>query len=70
MTRLRGDLIFKAFSEVLRLWDCHHIKAVTPVKQFLMSDIVGTFKFMQSGKHMGKIVVVPEPGGLVKVSQF
>jgi NADPH:quinone reductase-like Zn-dependent oxidoreductase/ubiquinone/menaquinone biosynthesis C-methylase UbiE len=68
MTRLRGDLVVKAFREVLRLWACHSIKAVTPVKQFPMSDLVGAFRFMQSGKHLGKIVIVPEPGDLVKVS--
>lgn len=70
MMLLRGDLVAKAFRQVLRLWDFHHIKAVTPVKRFPISKLVGALKFMQSGKHLGKIVIVPEPSDLVKVSSL
>jgi NADPH:quinone reductase-like Zn-dependent oxidoreductase len=67
MMRLGSKSVGKAFREVSRLWDRHRIKAVTPMKHFPMSNIVGAFRLMQSGKNLGKTVIVPEPDDLVKV---
>lgn len=68
MTRLRGHVAAKAMRAVMDLRSDQHIRAVTPVTQFPMSNITGAFRLMQSGKHLGKIVIVPQVGDKVEVS--
>lgn len=68
MTRLRGHVVAKAMRAVMERWSDQHIRAVTPVTQFPMSEITGAFRLMQSGKHLGKIVIVPKIGDKVEVS--
>lgn len=67
MTRLRGHVAAKAMRAVMDLRSDQHIRAVTPVTQFPMSNITGAFRLMQSGKHLGKIVIVPQVGDKVEV---
>ncbi|KAL4954547.1 polyketide synthase [Aspergillus filifer] len=42
------------------------IRAVTPVTVFPISEIEKAFRFMQAGKHTGKVVIKPRPGDVVK----
>lgn len=41
---------------------------VTLITTYAMSDIKQAFRLMQEGKHMGKIVIEPREGDVVKVS--
>ncbi|KAL4792644.1 polyketide synthase [Aspergillus venezuelensis] len=42
------------------------IRAVTPVTVFPISEVEKAFRFMQAGKHTGKVVIKPNPGDVVK----
>jgi NADPH:quinone reductase-like Zn-dependent oxidoreductase len=63
----RGESVARIFTEINKLFKDDRIKAVTPVSVYDMSDVVKAFRTMQAGKHIGKIVLKPNPGGLVKV---
>jgi D-arabinose 1-dehydrogenase-like Zn-dependent alcohol dehydrogenase len=43
------------------------IHAVQPVTVYPISDIERAFRFMQAGKHSGKVVIKPNEGDIVKV---
>lgn len=48
-------------TQVLQYYSDGHIKPITPINTFPASDIEAAFRYMQSGKHMGKIVItMPE----------
>ncbi|KUL82178.1 hypothetical protein ZTR_09578 [Talaromyces verruculosus] len=47
----------KLFKKVAQLIQNGDIKPVTPVQLFSFSDVEKAFRYMQTGKHMGKIVV-------------
>jgi acyl transferase domain-containing protein/NADPH:quinone reductase-like Zn-dependent oxidoreductase len=68
--QLRSHVISKAMSEVMGMWSKGQIKSPAPITQFAMSEMTDAFRFMQSGKHMGKVVCVPRAGDLVKVCTF
>ncbi|KAL4941786.1 hypothetical protein BDV06DRAFT_222773 [Aspergillus oleicola] len=42
------------------------IHAVKPVTVFPISEVERAFRFMQAGKHTGKVVIKPHPGDVVK----
>ncbi|KAL4966473.1 polyketide synthase [Aspergillus stella-maris] len=42
------------------------IRAVTPVTVFPILEVEKAFRFMQAGKHTGKVVIKPNPGDVVK----
>lgn len=67
LTRLRGSVVAKAMREVMHLFSGKFIRAVTPITQYPISEVTKAFRLMQSGKHLGKIVIVPRPGDMVKV---
>lgn len=67
LTRLRGSIVAKAMREVMHMFSGKVIRAVTPITTYPISEVTKAFRLMQAGKHLGKIVVVPRPGDMVKV---
>lgn len=47
----------KLWSDVSKIIQDGSLKPVAPILQFGMADVEKAFRFMQAGKHMGKVVV-------------
>lgn len=47
----------KLWSDVAKLIQDGSLKPVSPIMEFPMADVEKAFRFMQAGKHMGKVVV-------------
>ncbi|KAF7560277.1 hypothetical protein G7046_g3869 [Stylonectria norvegica] len=45
------------------------IKRVTPITAYTISDVQNALRFMQSGKHIGKLVIEPHRSDIVSVVQ-
>ncbi|KAK5997537.1 Highly reducing polyketide synthase gloL [Cladobotryum mycophilum] len=57
----RPALLIKLMTQVLKYYSEGHIKPIAPITIFPARDISDAFRYMQSGKHIGKIVVtMPE----------
>lgn len=67
---LRGDIVARVISEVNSLFQKKHIRAVTPITVFPISEAEKAFRTMQAGKHMGKLILRPHPEDRVKVICF
>jgi NADPH:quinone reductase-like Zn-dependent oxidoreductase len=46
MIRLRSHSIAKAMGEVMSLWSKGHIKTLTPITQFAMSEMTNAFRLV------------------------
>lgn len=57
----------KIWAKIMRLHRNGSIKAPWPITVFGISEVEKALRIMQSGKHMGKIVLMPQPGEMVKV---
>ncbi|KAL2193905.1 polyketide synthase [Corynascus similis CBS 632.67] len=57
----------RILKHVVRLVATKEIDAVHPVTVYPLSDVEKTFRLMQAGKHMGKIVLAVTPETLVPV---
>lgn len=64
----KGHQIHRVLKEIMHLFKDKAIGPVDPVTVYPISDIEKTFRLMQAGKHMGKIVIVVRPDDLVPVS--
>lgn len=60
-------LASKIFEEVMSLMRQGIIREVTPIKIYKFSEMEDAFRFMQAGKHVGKIVFKPSNEDLVPV---
>jgi NADPH:quinone reductase-like Zn-dependent oxidoreductase len=65
----QGAEVNRVLKEIIHLFRQNIITPVQPVTIFPLSDIEKTFRLMQAGKHMGKIVVSVKPDDLVPVSE-
>ncbi|KAK6223142.1 type I polyketide synthase [Colletotrichum tabaci] len=65
--KYKGSVLQDALCGVMEMFEKKQLRAVTPMTTFSVSDVDKAFRLMQSGKHMGKIVVVPKKTDLVKV---
>ena len=65
--RLEVNQVFK---DVIRLYQEKVIIPVDPITVYPVSEIEKTFRLMQAGKHMGKIVIAMKPNDLVPVSNI
>ena len=63
-------LAARIFEVVMRLVHQGVTKAVHPVTIFNYFQLESAFRFMQTGKHLGKIVLKPHDEDLVPVSPF
>ncbi|KAH8799819.1 hypothetical protein F5884DRAFT_905307 [Xylogone sp. PMI_703] len=59
--------MYETLKEVMRLFHERLIKPVTPLSVYPVSDIGKAFRFMQAGKHMGKLIITTSPDDLVPV---
>ena len=64
----KPKLFRKILTEVLSLYQSRKLKPVNPLTLFSFSQIQEAFRFMQSGKHIGKIVLEVREGDQVMVS--
>ena len=64
----RGHIIQDVLVTIMGLIKMKAICNISPIVTYQVSDIPRAFRTMQTGKHIGKIVIVPENGDLVKVS--
>lgn len=60
--------INEVFKNVIRLYEEGVIVPVDPITVYSVTEIEKTFRLMQAGKHMGKIVITMAPDDLVPVS--
>jgi NADPH:quinone reductase-like Zn-dependent oxidoreductase len=68
LVNYRRPLLQKVFLEVMDLFRSRRIKPVSPVHEFPVSDVESAFRTLQSGKLLGKLVIVPRPDDMVMVS--
>ncbi|KAL2265959.1 hypothetical protein VTJ83DRAFT_5311 [Remersonia thermophila] len=65
----RPKVVKRVLEDVAQLLRYGKIKPATPVTQFSMADVAEAFKAQQTGKTMGKIVVVPGADDIVKAAR-
>jgi acyl transferase domain-containing protein/NADPH:quinone reductase-like Zn-dependent oxidoreductase len=68
LTEYRGHQTHEALVECVRIVRERHDAPVYPITSFSISDMATAMRQMQAGAHMGKLVLVPNPGDKVKVS--
>ncbi|KAH7127804.1 putative polyketide synthase [Dactylonectria estremocensis] len=66
--RQRKALGAQLLSDVMALLRDGNIGQVSPITKFSFSRTEEAFRYMQAGKHMGKIVLVPEDDDIVPVA--
>jgi NADPH:quinone reductase-like Zn-dependent oxidoreductase len=66
----KGHEVNRVLKDVIRLFTEKVINPVQPVTVYPLSEIEKTFRLMQAGKHMGKIVLSVKPDDLVPVSKI
>lgn len=66
----KGALIQRLLREMVSLVAENVVQNVTPVTVTPLSDIVRTFRTMQTGKHIGKLVLTVGSSEAVKVSRI
>ena len=62
----QGKVMYRVMKECLQLLE-KTIQPIQPVNVYPISEIQRAFRTMQAGKHLGKIVIKPNEGDLVKV---
>ncbi|KAI1505135.1 iterative type I polyketide synthase [Biscogniauxia marginata] len=67
MMRHRPALIRRLTADAVELWKGGHIHAAKPTKIMTFSQIEEALRILQSGKGMGKIVMVPSPDDIVPI---
>ncbi|KAK2037359.1 type I polyketide synthase [Colletotrichum somersetense] len=65
--KYKGYVLQDALSSIMEMFRNKQLRVVAPMTTFPISEVDKAFRLMQSGKHMGKIVVVPKKTDLVKV---
>ncbi|KAK1977921.1 type I polyketide synthase [Colletotrichum cereale] len=65
--KYKGNVLQDALCGVMEMFGKKQLRVVAPMTTFPVSEVDKAFRLMQSGKHMGKIVVVPKQTDLVKV---
>ncbi|KAF1993246.1 putative polyketide synthase [Amniculicola lignicola CBS 123094] len=63
----KGRVMSRVINECLRLLNEQIVEPIQPITIFPISDIQRAFRRMQAGKHLGKIIIRPNPDDLVKV---
>ena len=58
----------KALRQVMDLFARGDLTPVTPITSYSIADVEKAFRFMQSGNHIGKIVINADHGCAVPVS--
>ena len=66
-TEYRGSLTHEALVECIRIIRERQAPPVHPITSFSITDMATAMRQMQGGAHMGKLVLVPNPGDKVNV---
>ncbi|KAK3946253.1 reducing type I polyketide synthase [Diplogelasinospora grovesii] len=66
---LKQDVVGKTMSTIMDLFSRGSVGTVSPITTYPISDIEKAFRTMQSGKHLGKLVIVPHAQDLVKMQR-
>ena len=61
-------LLQEVFKEVMDLFRQNIVAPVSPIHEFAVSEVESAFRSLQSGKLMGKLVIVPRADDTVTVS--
>lgn len=64
----RRESVAKAFEDVFSLFRVGALTPVEPITSYSVSQVEQAFRFMATGKHMGKIVVTTDPNDNVRVT--
>ncbi|PYI02377.1 putative polyketide synthase [Aspergillus sclerotiicarbonarius CBS 121057] len=67
LLRRRGPDVHRALTETARLIDQQALKPLHPVTVYPMQDAPTAFRFVQTGAHMGKVVLSANPDEQVHV---
>lgn len=68
LIRHRPEVPATILNKVMEMFDENKLKLIQPINVRPITDIEEAFRFMQSRKHTGKVVLDCSPGTLVKVS--
>jgi NADPH:quinone reductase-like Zn-dependent oxidoreductase len=68
LVNYRRPLLQKVFLEVMDLFRSWRIRPVSPIHEYPVSEVESAFRTLQSGKLLGKLVIVPRPDDMVMVS--
>lgn len=68
LTVHRSHVVQQLLFEIMDLFERNLIRAISPIHEFGISEVDGAFRALQSGKLMGKLVIVPKKGEQVMVS--
>lgn len=60
-TELKGMVIHDALVDLMSLYRCGQIKSLHPITPFSISEIGEAMEQMQTGLHMGKLVLAVKP---------
>lgn len=66
----RGHIVQRTLVAVMELLKANTICVISPIVNHSVSDIARAFRTMQAGRHIGKIVAVPNSKDMVKVSHL
>ena len=64
----KSALLQEVFKEVMDMLPQRTIRPVGPIHEFSVSEVEKAFRSLQSGKLMGKLVIVPKSSDTVMVS--
>lgn len=68
ITRFRKDITQSTLTKVIKFINEGKLRAPNPITIYPVSRIEEAFRYFQSGRHVGRIVIVPQHGELVPVS--
>jgi NADPH:quinone reductase-like Zn-dependent oxidoreductase len=66
--KFKGPEVHRMLDSAMKLIASGKVSTVAPIRTFALSDIHKAFRYMQAGKHLGKIVITPNPSDEIKVS--
>jgi hypothetical protein len=70
MKMSRPRLSIEAYEGYMPLIERGELRAPSPVRAFGLGEVELAFRTMQSGKHIGKLVVVSKEGDVAKVCRL
>lgn len=65
---LKGEVAYRVLADCLRLYRERVWSTVSPITSYSISQVESSFRHMQSGTHIGKIVIISSPDDQVMVS--
>ncbi|KAH8883107.1 putative polyketide synthase [Thozetella sp. PMI_491] len=68
LVRERPQVAGQVWADVISLFQNNKLKGPTPLTTYKVSQLEQALRLMQSGKHLGKLVLVQEEGDVVKAA--